>query len=340
MSEKLLESESLTFNLNMLGTMPATDETPDGAGSAGGAANKASGKLAGTENRDEDIFKKLEELGFNKEVIKKLKALGEPFKKAIRVLGFNLTLEKGGNPILAFVNQEYVQKHLLIPGLLNANTFKAIYNAVAKKLVADSEFFSERDYNIIYCKNLYTKSPAEIEKYLRLQSDENLLKTPATIYSAAAQAKNKIVFLYTKEISELNPEKRADEIKADTDDLTNPYADINKVYDATLNSYELAQLIAGKAKRPTTSLSTEKQEELVKKLNHDSERYAAVLALSMTTDSTVAKDALNKFGGIQADKVLGAFRRLITDNIIPKGQLNSTDADALVTKILASRQSQ
>ena len=86
---------------------------------------------------------------------KKLLALGEPFEKACKVLGYNITNENGGNPLLAFVIK---QKHLVDSGAINANTFKALYNAVAKHLVADSEFFKPNDYNIIYCKNLYKKT--------------------------------------------------------------------------------------------------------------------------------------------------------------------------------------
>jgi ribosomal protein L9 len=116
-----------------------------------------------------------------------------------------------------------------------------------------------------------------------------------------------------------------------------PYKDIVDVSDAVLNSYEFAAKLAGKATTSTTTIDATKQDELVKKLANDSDKYAAVLATCLVSDSATARDALNKFGSVQADEVLKSVLQLITNNTIPKGQLNSADVDELVAKILASR---
>ena len=329
MSEKLFEADFLHVDIrSMFNSAPqSTEQAPNEQSQQATNKATASSKVDNWEN-----ILANNPFNFKPEVIEKLKALGEPFKNALRVLGFKIVLENGSNPILAFVRQEYVQTELLLTGLLNTLTFKAIYNAVAKNLVADSEFFNKNNYNIIYCKDLYTKSAAEMEKYLTLQSE--ILKGGTTSYSADIQVKNRKVFLQieTGEITKIaSIEKRADKIKTD------PNLAVPEASNAKLNSLALAALIAGKAKVPTTSMNKDTQDKLVKKLTHDSDKYAAILALSMNTDSAKAKEALNKFGTVRADDVLKAFMRLITNNVIPKGQLNKTDADDLVTKILASR---
>ena len=121
-------------------------------------------------------------------VVKQLMLLGEPLKKALKVLGFSRKL----NPILAFLKTKFAQE-LLKTKLLNINTFKAIYNAVAKRLVADSQFVAENDYNIIYCRDLYTKSPSEMIEYLETQ--QSILSPTASKYTAKDLLRNRKIFL-------------------------------------------------------------------------------------------------------------------------------------------------
>lgn len=132
--------------------------------------------------------------GINEHTVKKIMTFGEPLKKVLRVLGFKKDDPKTKkNPIMAFIKQKYVQNNLINNGLLNINTFKPIYNAVSKKLVANSEFFNVNDYNIIYCKALYKKPAAEIEEYITLQS--KVLGYSATSYPAELLKLNKKLFL-------------------------------------------------------------------------------------------------------------------------------------------------
>ena len=99
----------------------------------------------------------------NPEAAKKIVGFGDPLKKAISVLG----TEK--NPILAFLVQEYTQNNLIKTGLLTAETFKAIFNAVASKLVSNEELAKDNDYNIIYCPDWYKKNLTEMITYLKIQ---------------------------------------------------------------------------------------------------------------------------------------------------------------------------
>ena len=121
--------------------------------------------------------------------------VGEQLKKDIRILGFTSKT----NPIIAFLRLKYVQDKLIRTKLLNANTYKAIHNAVAKNLVADSEFFNATDYNIIYCQDLYTKSANVIEKYLRYQ--KQVLPTNVSKYTLDMQNDNKRVFLLIRKLN-------------------------------------------------------------------------------------------------------------------------------------------
>ena len=154
---------------------------------------------------------------------KQLLCMGEPLRKALKVLSF----DRDVNPILGFILNDFVITELIKPGLLNANTFKAIYNAVAKKLIDDNEFFAYNDHNIIYCKNLYRKSANEILSYLELQS--NILPE---------KTKNIHVFINNAQLKEKDFAKRAKEIEAKLTEL--PTASIK---DGELNSLELADTI-------------------------------------------------------------------------------------------------
>lgn len=165
-----------------------------------------------------------------------LLALGDPLRKAIKILGFDRNI----NPILGFITDEYVIKNLLTTKLLNVNTFKAIYNAVSKKLVADSEFFSANDYNIIFCQDLYRRSAAEILDYLAAQ--KSILSPSASTYTKADQDRNKKIFFYLPDIKELDSEKRAKEILSLQSGIVLPYAD---EVSTKLNSLEVIHNLRG-----------------------------------------------------------------------------------------------
>jgi hypothetical protein len=282
-----------------------------------------------------EVETKLLELTDDATLVKKLLALGEPFKRACKVLGYSTEPNNGGNPILAFVLQEYVIINLIKPGLLNANTFKAIYNAVAKQLVADSEFFAQNSYNIIYCKNLYKKSPKEIEEYLTLQ--KSILKPSAEVYSANDQLDNRKTFLYIKGINnsigeeELNIIKRANAIKKLPDARKIP-----SVFKADLNSIELARQIHEGSNDYTIRRNADELDKIVEKLPDLASKFAAILLLC--TKSAEAKGALghSKFRELNQRQIANAFIKLSSANVLPRGQLQKEDASLLVGKILAT----
>lgn len=282
---------------------------------------------------DNNLEKKLQnDLKLDLTYIKKLLALGEPFKKACETLGYNITAENGGNPLLAFAVK---QKQLVTSGLLNANTFKAIYNAVAEQLVADSEFFEANNYNIIYCKNLYKKTPKEMYEYLKLQ--KRTLNPNEYTYTEKVQQDNRKTFLYISGIErvegqeELNIVKRAKAIKAITD--TNK---IPTVTHAKLNNIELAKQIIEGQTDDTVSRSTTELEKIVKELTSTARKFAAILLLC--NKSTKAKQALTspKFKELNQLQIAEAFMQLSRIGVIPKEQLKREDADLLIEKIFAS----
>jgi hypothetical protein len=114
----------------------------------------------------EDLFwKDYFNNNWDSEIAKQLFNMGNLLRKAIITIGF----DPKRNPILSFINLPYVQKNLISTSLLNINTFEAIYTALAKKQIALKEFFSDSDYNIIYCRDLYSRTSSEMQKYLSEQ---------------------------------------------------------------------------------------------------------------------------------------------------------------------------
>lgn len=113
----------------------------------------------------------------------------EQLQEDIKILGF----KKQTNPLLIFFGNKYVQTALLNTGLINSNTYKAIHNAKARVLVADSEFLEANEYNILYCRNLYQRSVSEIEAYLEAQKKS--LPTNVSAYSPERLDRNKRIFL-------------------------------------------------------------------------------------------------------------------------------------------------
>lgn len=256
---------------------------------------------------------------------KQLLTIGEPLRRALKVLGFDERV----NPILGFIILPEV-KELLREKLLNINSFKAIFNAVAKKLIAHSEFFKANSYNIIYCKDLYTKTPKEMEAYLTLQS--KILEVSASTYSVDIQTKNKKVFLYIETISELEPSNRAKKINEPST------VAVETVKGAILNSLDLAQAINGAKEVERVSLDTAGQDKIINQVKDSPAKiFATLLSLSLSTDNEKARKALSNalFSGLGATKVAEATQWLATNEIIAKGQLQDSDANSLVDKLLA-----
>jgi hypothetical protein len=296
---------------------------------------KANNALSATEKKtqyevESNFFRDFFVENWSKEIGEKLILIGDPLIKAIKVLGFN----PAKNPILGFIRQKRVVSTLITTKKLNVETFKAIYNAVANNLIAHSELINEKpkneEYNIIYCLDLYNKPVKEMLEYIKLQSQ--ILKVSATQYTEADQLKNKRAFLYVDAIKEQEENKRATEINK----LSNDQLPI--VASAKLNTLALARVIDGKVHTPTTSLGGKEQDKLVVQLVTLADKHAALLALVLTTQNVAAKNALNDtaFAGLSSDDKLKAAIALSEKGIMPKGQLNKTDADTLVAKIMAS----
>lgn len=267
----------------------------------------------------------------DQDCVKQLILLGEPLKKVLKVLGFNKKI----NPILAFLSRPYVQKELLKTKLLNVNTFKAIYNAVAKKLVADSQFLIENDYNIIYCKDLYKKSFKEIEEYLELQ--KQILKPTASQYTKKDLLRNRRVFLHI-DINEPDPNRYTKKIKALPDNEI-PRAN---VLNTTLNEYKLAETIkdnlgvVNSGSANTVHLDSKAMQKLSDALDTPSKILAMLMSLSTSTNNVEAKKAItnkDKFSGVTAEKLINATREIA--DLVPKGRLSDRDVKALVNILLS-----
>jgi hypothetical protein len=355
MSEKLYESDFLTVDITSMfkNSQKDPDNTPNSTESADDKKDNTPGAKEPTgkinwetelkkridSNKQLDkaaqipeyeietkFFKEYFTANWEPEYVKPLIALGEPLRKIIKTLGFG----KRTNPILGFLNLKYVKESLLGPGLINSQTFKALYNAIAKKLVADSEFLRISDYNIIYCKDLYKKTAAEMEKYLSLQRD--ILAPSASTYTPVDQLNNKKAFVYLNSIKEKDTKKRAQEIKK----LTN--VKLPSVKNAVLNSYELAQAISGaSSSEPSVStLKPQEQQALISQVESISQIFAAIQYLSIITKSSKAQKALadESFKNLSTEQILQATAWLAKQNIMPKSQIKATQADDLIDALL------
>ncbi len=89
--------------------------------------------------------------------------------------------------------QRYVSENLIATKHLNKFTYAALHNAIAKKLVAQSEFRSKRNYNIIYCRSFYNHRPVDMVAYLKLQA--KILDIGLPSYTLEIQKKNRQAFL-------------------------------------------------------------------------------------------------------------------------------------------------
>ena len=176
---------------------------------------------------------------------------------------------------------------------------------------------------------MYRKTPKEIEDYLILQS--KVLKASAASYDANTQHFNQKVFIQIAGVQETDIKKRAALINKP--DVQAPNANDPG---ATLNSLELAKQISGTQATQEVALSSEEQSELLNKLATPEDAAAAIMALSLSTESKKAKEAITSeaFTKLNGGKILAAMNKLATTSILPKGQLNTTAADALVIKLL------
>lgn len=354
MSKILLESDFLTVNLNTItntqtarsnarvdASVENTNKNIPAKGAWEAWGNELKKRLSDNKTKpaaeqqsdfevESEFFTDFYTANWQPTIAQQLELIGDPLKKALKVLSFNIDV----NPILAFIAQQYVQDKLIGPKLLNVNTFRAIYNAVAKNLVADSEFFSYHSYNIIYCPDLYRRTDKEIENYLKVQSSS--LKPSEKLYTAKAQLKNRKIFFHIDSIKELDNIKRKKEIEN--------FADIKQIpvaKSAKLNSLKLIQEISdidlsfdSKNKQRNKNMNTQEINALVQKLQTPAQCFAAIQYLSVDTDVAEAKKALshNRFSRLSVDSITAATKQVAP--IMSKIKLSSEGAKVLIALIL------
>jgi hypothetical protein len=267
-------------------------------------------------------------------VTTQLLLMGGPLKKAIKVLGFN---EKT-NPILAFITNSFVVEKLIDTKLLNDDTFKAIYNAVAKKLVAQSQFKEANSYNIIYCPELYRKTASEILEYLDLQN--NVLPANATKYTKDMLNLNKKIFMSLPEIT-------AEELSKMIAQLNKLDVSTKSISEAKLNTLQVATALEDKLNngnmhnnKNTTGSNQNRQtvassqKQLIKVLNTPAKKLAALQYIVMTTNNAKAKEALmsDKLKNIPKNDLMAATSLIA--NSMSKYSILAKDADSVVKLLL------
>ena len=216
MSQTLLESDYLLINLSKFNkkTSP-TDEPGQGEEASGEPASQGTDKPTkrGGNGTSKPRAKKVD---WSKERESRFGTGGEPdnafweefftteFKDpnvAKALLGIDklrddillLGFTKQKNALLAFLHLNYIQKNVIQAGLLTKGAYMAVRNTYAKKLIAASELTAINDYNIVFCVDLFRKTPTEIQEYLKAQS--LILKPNVRVYTEDTQDLNKSIFL-------------------------------------------------------------------------------------------------------------------------------------------------
>lgn len=281
---------------------------------------------------ESEFFKEFYVSVWGEEIAKQLLLIGDLLKKSFKTLGF----VENTNPIYKFLTLDYTKTNLLQTKLINVNTFKAIYRAVANKLVADSEFFKANTYNIIYCRDWYNRSSDDMEKYLKLQNI--ILPANASKYTAQMLRKNRRVFLLIDSNTEPDLEKRAVVQKKTPVNELPAMTDTN----AKLNSYELAKVVHGIIKISGESTSdpdggsTVTVNDFTDKVTTPAQTLATMQFLSMTTGSKKASAAMSheKLASVSAADLLKATEWLIAQKLTAQTKLTTTEAEAIVDALL------
>ena len=277
---------------------------------------------------EHEFFRNYFNAKWEPDVAKQLLSLGEPLKKALKVLKFN---EKT-NPLLAFISDAFVIEHLLKTKLLNEDTFKAIYNAVAKKYVAQSQFLVSNDYNIIYCPDLYKRSASEIQEYLKLQN--TILKATADKYTQELLSINKKIFLALPATTENTFSALLDQVRvADVSVLSVKSLEVNELNLAKALHREL--LSTNNENNGQESSATDDLTQQLVKLDTPAKKLAAIQYISLIKNNAKAKEALknNNFVNITNSELLTATAALANDTTL-KRALISKDVEAVISSII------
>lgn len=235
----------------------------------------------------------------------------------IKALGFDPLI----NPILAFFLNPFT-KELLENGLLDKTKYKAIHNAVAKHLMAESEYVKENNYNILYCLDLYNKTAADIETYLAYQ--KSVLVPSMKKYNDKTKARNIQIFLVNG-----------------SEDMQSANAKLNTLEDIK----EIIEKVTGK------SLSTGEESDdtqkagnsrknfvqLVNQISSEAEIVAFLQYISMNVGHGVVKKALTKFSrGMSATAILDATSSIsaLTTEYLGNKRLTKAEAQELIELLI------
>ena len=239
------------------------------------------------------------------------------------------------SPLLKFLTKDFTTK-LITDNKFKSGTFNTILLAYKDALVEASVFAGDikevGKYNILYCLDLYEKSPTDMLAYLKLQK---------SVLEAGNAVKNKLTFLKSNAFTSSEPEERAKEIKDQikTGKLPGDLPSESETLETCkLNNLDLVKLIADSDHTIPATLNSAGQDTVIAKLPTLEDKFAAIFALSLTTSSADAKQALkdSRFSGLSAEDRLAAATKLASSDILPKGQIKKSDADALVAKIISS----
>lgn len=235
----------------------------------------------------------------------------------LKALGFDPLI----NPILAFFLNPFT-KELLENGLLDKTKYKAIHNAVAKHLMAESEYVKENNYNVLYCLDLYNKTAADIETYLAYQ--KNILVPSMKKYNDKTKARNVQIFLVNG-----------------SEDMQSANAKLNTLEDIK----EIIEKVTGK------SLSTGEESDdtqkagnsrknfvqLVNQISSEAEIVAFLQYISMNVGHGVVKKALAKFSrGMSATAILDATSSIsaLTTEYLGNKRLTKAEAQELIELLI------
>lgn len=356
MTTQLLESDFITMNIHSIINNSASQNTDDSTESEIEhpedtsqkninweeelkkriAANKSMSPEARISEYDIEtkFFKEFFSAHCDKASVEPLMLIGDQLRKDIKTLGF----KKQTNPIFAFICLNYVQKDLIQTKLLNTNTYKAIHNAIAKRWIADSEFFKANDYNIVYCKDLYKKSVKEIQEYLKLQG-EGVLKPNEAVYTFEMQTTNKKIFVFSAKNSTADLAARAKNQLA----ISTRFPSMQNS-NTKLNELSLAEAVlelATNTRRVNKNKELEDNTdgvalpELVDKFENDPAKILAFLQyFSITTGKDVSEKALGheKLRRVSLTDLVTATAEIA--EFVPQAKLSQEDATALISKLL------
>lgn len=350
MSTGLLESDFITTNLSLLRTRSESQKQPNEMVSSNiSGINWAQWETEDLEAKLSERLENNKKLGakakrdfevessfFNefyvnvwgKDIAKQLVSLGELLRKAIKILGY----KRSTNPILSFLCNDYVKTNLIKTGLINANTFKAIYNSVAEELIPDTEFAKDNDYNLVYCQALYKKPPREILDYFKLQKEilKNVDKDPQKY-----QALNKKLFIKVQNIDG----RSSQQIKKYARDLHEMSAEkIPSIKDAEINmlllAKELKNVFMGKSAdlKTATHLTRTSLDNLMAELDTPARLLAALTMIVATTGSEQAKKIMEDsgFSGVSAKNLAAAAKSVAA---VLSNKLNKDSVKVLVQAI-------